>query len=315
MSNIEELSEYEEKRLLSDTYQMYIRDVLQYPLLSKEDEQNLAYILKKNGKDSDEYKEAKGKFILCNLRLVLSIVMKNYRKGNFMDLIQEGNLGLIKAVDKFESSKKTKFSTYGTWWINQAITRAIPEKERTIKVPSRVYEEAKKIKKEVSNLEKQLNREVSENDIIEYLGYSINDIYKYNGIINEICSLNQLIGESNDLELSEAISFTSIDDVEDNMLRKKMKEDFIPILSKYFDSKTLYVLVRRFGLDGKKKDTLETLGKNLNISYEGVRLIEKQAIDRIINSDLLLNIFAGYTDNPEKSIEIAKEKRLRKTIK
>lgn len=315
MSNIEELSECEEKRLLSDTYQMYIRDVLQYPLLSKEDEQNLAHILKKNGKDSDEYKEAKEKFILSNLRFVLSIVKKYRRKETYMDLIQEGNIGLIKAVDRFEAFKNTRFTTYGAWWIRQAITRAIPEKERTIKVPSRVYEEVKVFKKEVSNLEKQLNHEVSEEEIIKYLGYSIEDIDRYNIIMNEIVSLNQLIGESNDLELSEAISFTSIDDVEDNMLRKKMKEDFIPILSKYFDSKTLYVLVRRFGLDGKKKDTLETLGKNLNISYEGVRLIEKQAIDRIINSDLLLNIFAGYTDNPEKSIEIAKEKRLRKTIK
>ena len=315
MSNVEELKELEEKRVLLDSYRLYIRDISSFPLLTSFEEKELSNIIRNNDKNSIEYKRAKEKFILSNLRFVLSIVKKYRRKETYMDLIQEGNIGLIKAVDRFEAFKNTRFTTYGAWWIRQAITRAIPEKERTIRIPSRVYDEVNIYKKDVALLEKQLNHEVSEEEIIKYLGYSIEDIDRYNIIMNEICSLNQLIGESNDLELSEVISFTSIDDVEDNMLRKKMKEDFIPILSKYFDSKTLYVLARRFGLDGKKKDTLETLGKNLNISYEGVRLIEKQAIDRIINSDLLLNIFAGYTDNPEKSIKIAKEKRLRKTIK
>ena len=300
---------YDEKLLGTDTYKLYIADISKHPLLSHEEEIDLATILKYNNKDSKEYKEAKERFVNGNLRIVISIAKKYCGRGlSFMDLIQEGNIGLLTAVDKFDVDKGNRFVTYATWWIRQAITKAIANKGRTIRIPIDVLERLYVYNGKLKKLKIELNREPTIDDIIEKLGYKRETIENYNRLQNKILSLNDYVGDEKNTELGDLISL-STDNVSDQTIEKVDKAHLLELVEKYFggnsakEKRTLYIITRRFGLDGDGPETLENIGKNLGVSRERVRQIEAEAIKRIKNNKRLLKLFADFTDNPEKAIK------------
>ena len=305
----------DENGLGADVYKIYTKDISEYPLLSIVEEKELGYILENSNKNSNEYKMAKEKLINSNLRLVISIAKKFQGRGlSFMDLIQEGNLGLMKAVDRFIASKGYRFSTYATWWIRQSIVRTIADRSRIIRIPVHVFERLSNYKRSVENLKNKLNREITEEDIIEHLGYTKKEIENYNKISNDAVSLNQFISDDNSTELGDLIG-TNISELEDKIIDNRISEELIEILSNYFNKKTIYILIRRFGLDGYKQDTLEILGKEFNVSRERIRQIESRAIRDILRSKKISDLFAVYTSNPEKSMEYADNYRMIYEIK
>ena len=260
---------------IDDPVRMYLKEIGRVPLLSGEEEQDIAQRMA----DGDE--EAKKQLAEANLRLVVSVAKRYVGRGmQFLDLIQEGNLGLIKAVDKFDYRKGFKFSTYATWWIRQAITRAIADQARTIRIPVHMVETINKLVRVNRQLLQELGREPRNDEIAKAMGISEDKVREIIKIAQEPVSLETPIGEEEDSHLGDLIpddDAPAPDSMATYAMLKKQLNEVLSTLTPREEK----VLRLRFGLDDGKTRTLEDVGKEFNVTRERIRQIEAKALRKL----------------------------------
>ena len=260
---------------VNDPVRMYLKEIGVAPLLSNEEEKELA-IAVENGD-----LEAKQRLAEANLRLVVSIAKRYVGRGmQFLDLIQEGNMGLMKAVDKFDYSKGFKFSTYATWWIRQAITRAIADQARTIRIPVHMVETINKLVREQRNLLQELGQDPTPEQIAERMDMTPDKVREILKIAQEPVSLETPIGEEDDSHLGDFIEDEVIENPVDYTTRVVLREQLDEVLDTLTDREE-NVLRLRFGLDDGKMRTLEDVGKVFNVTRERIRQIEAKALRKL----------------------------------
>ena len=260
---------------VNDPVRMYLKEIGVEPLLSNEEEKELA-IAVENGD-----LEAKQRLAEANLRLVVSIAKRYVGRGmQFLDLIQEGNMGLMKAVDKFDYSKGFKFSTYATWWIRQAITRAIADQARTIRIPVHMVETINKLVREQRNLLQELGQDPTPEQIAERMDMTPDKVREILKIAQEPVSLETPIGEEDDSHLGDFIEDEVIENPVDYTTRVVLREQLDEVLDTLTDREE-NVLRLRFGLDDGKMRTLEDVGKVFNVTRERIRQIEAKALRKL----------------------------------
>ena len=260
---------------VNDPVRMYLKEIGVVPLLSNEEEKELA-IAVENG-DLDVYL----RLAEANLRLVVSIAKRYVGRGmQFLDLIQEGNMGLMKAVDKFDYSKGFKFSTYATWWIRQAITRAIADQARTIRIPVHMVETINKLVREQRNLLQELGQDPTPEQIAERMDMTPDKVREILKIAQEPVSLETPIGEEDDSHLGDFIEDEVIENPVDYTTRVVLREQLDEVLDTLTDREE-NVLRLRFGLDDGKMRTLEDVGKVFNVTRERIRQIEAKALRKL----------------------------------
>ncbi|MBQ7689486.1 MAG: RNA polymerase sigma factor RpoD [Clostridia bacterium] len=260
---------------MDDPVKMYLKEIGKIPLLSPEEEIELAI------KISQDDKEAKKRLEEANLRLVVSIAKKYSGRGmQFLDLIQEGNLGLIKAVEKFDYTKGFKFSTYATWWIRQAITRAIADQARTIRIPVHMVETINKVKKATSQLLHQNGKEPTADEVAEVLDMSPEKVREIMRVSQEPVSLETPIGEEEDSHLGDFIPDEEALAPADAAFQALLKEEIAAALST-LTPREAKVLALRFGLEDGHPRTLEEVGKEFNVTRERIRQIEAKALRKL----------------------------------
>lgn len=286
-----------EKIEMASNEKMYLQEIYRRPLLTLEEEQNLA----KKIAQGDNY--AKEIFIESNLRLVVSIAKKYIGRGlSFLDLIQEGNIGLMTAVDKYDLSRGFKFSTYASHWIIQAITRAIADKGKNIRIPVYMYNKIGIYKKTVTKLEARLNRQPSIEEIANEMGLSKVEVINLHKFQSDTTSMNKLIGDDEDSELENFIS-SSTETPEDMVIVSTMQSQVQQLLGDCnLNSRELEVLVLRYGLNDGKTMSLEDIGKKFNVTRERIRQIESKALMKIRKSKHIKPL-AEYLQNPDKALE------------
>ena len=260
---------------LNDTVKLYLKEIGKYPLLSAAQEVDLAK------KMSEGNARAKSKLTEANLRLVVSIAKRYLGRGlPFLDLIQEGNLGLMKAVDKFDYQKGFKFSTYATWWIRQAITRAIADQARIIRIPVHMVEIINKLKKVANQLLHKNGHNAKAEEIAAVLNMPEQKVEEILRISQEPVSLETPVGEEDDSHLSDFIPNDEVSapaDVASHMLLKEHLIDVLETLSKREEK----VLRLRFGLEDGRSRTLEEVGKEFDVTRERIRQIEAKALRKL----------------------------------
>ena len=260
---------------VNDPVRMYLKEIGVVPLLSNEEEKKLA-IAVENGD-----LEAKQRLAEANLRLVVTIAKRYVGRGmQFLDLIQEGNMGLMKAVDKFDYSKGFKFSTYATWWIRQAITRAIADQARTIRIPVHMVETINKLVREQRNLLQELGQDPTPEQIAERMDMTPDKVREILKIAQEPVSLETPIGEEDDSHLGDFIEDEVIENPVDYTTRVVLREQLDEVLDTLTDREE-NVLRLRFGLDDGKMRTLEDVGKVFNVTRERIRQIEAKALRKL----------------------------------
>lgn len=260
---------------MDDPVKVYLKEIGRIPLLTAEEEIELAI------KISDDDEQAKKRLAEANLRLVVSIAKRYVGRGmQFLDLIQEGNLGLIKAVDKFDYTKGFKFSTYATWWIRQAITRAIADQARTIRIPVHMVETINKVKKANSQLLHLNGREPTPEEIAEYLEMSVEKVREILRVAQEPVSLETPIGEEEDSHLGDFIPDDDALAPADAASMSLLKEQLAEVL-KTLTPREEKVLSLRFGLEDGNPKTLEEVGKEFNVTRERIRQIEAKALRKL----------------------------------
>ena len=260
---------------VDDPVRMYLREIGKIPLLSYDKELELA----KRILDGDE--EAKQELAEANLRLVVSIAKKYVGRGMlFLDLIQEGNMGLIKAVEKFDYTKGFKFSTYATWWIRQAITRAIADQARTIRIPVHMVETINRLIRTSRHLLQQFGREPTIEEIAQEMDMSVEKVMEIQKIAQDPVSLETPIGEEDDSHLGDFIQDEDSPAPQDaasyTLLREQLNE-----VMKTLTPREAKVLRLRFGLDDGKARTLEEVGKEFDVTRERIRQIEAKALRKL----------------------------------
>ena len=262
---------------VNDSVKMYLKEIGSYPLLKAEDEP----ILAKRILEGD--KEAKETLINANLRLVVNLAKHYVGRGMaFLDLIQEGNMGLIKAVDKFDYTKGYKFSTYATWWIRQAITRAIADQARTIRIPVHMVETINKMTRVQRQLIQELGREPTPEEISEAIGGELTPkrIREIQRIAMEPVSLELPIGEEDDSHLGDFIEDKDSESPVDFTTKQLLKEKLYSILGDLNDREERVIRLR-YGLDDNRPRTLEEVGKEFNLTRERIRQIEAKALKKL----------------------------------
>ncbi|MFU2205341.1 RNA polymerase sigma factor RpoD [Streptococcus pluranimalium] len=260
---------------VNDPVRMYLKEIGVVPLLTNEEEKELA-IAVENGD-----LQAKQRLAEANLRLVVSIAKRYVGRGmQFLDLIQEGNMGLMKAVDKFDYSKGFKFSTYATWWIRQAITRAIADQARTIRIPVHMVETINKLVREQRNLLQELGQDPTPEQIAERMDMTPDKVREILKIAQEPVSLETPIGEEDDSHLGDFIEDEVIENPVDYTTRVVLREQLDDVLDTLTDREE-NVLRLRFGLDDGKMRTLEDVGKVFNVTRERIRQIEAKALRKL----------------------------------
>ena len=274
---------------IDDPVRMYLKEIGRVPLLSADEEIVLAKQIEAGAQEDATYKDiqlskkAKKKLVDANLRLVVSIA-KRYvgRVMLFLDLIQVGNLGLIKAVDKFDYTKGYKFSTYATWWIRQAITRAIADQARTIRIPVHMVETINKLIRISRQLLQDKGREPLPEEIAEGMGITVERVREIQKIAQEPVSLETPIGEEEDSHLGDFIEDQDAiapDDAASYILLQEQIEDVFTCLT----DREQQVLILRFGLKDGKPRTLEEVGQHFNVTRERIRQIEGKALTKLRN--------------------------------
>ena len=275
-----ETAEYEsgvsmEGVAIDDPVKVYLKEIGRVPLLTSEEEVRLAIAIK------DGNEAAKKRLSEANLRLVVSIAKRYLGRGmQFLDLIQEGNLGLIKAVEKFDYTKGFKFSTYATWWIRQAITRAIADQARTIRIPVHMVETINKVKKVSSQLLHTTGHEPTADEISEELDMPVDKVREIMRVAQEPVSLETPIGEEEDSHLGDFIQDDNVPVPADAAAFTMLKEQLEDVLSTLTDREQK-VLRLRFGLDDGRARTLEEVGKEFNVTRERIRQIEAKALRKL----------------------------------
>ena len=260
---------------IDDHVRMYLKEIGKVPLLSAEEETELA----KRMEEGDEY--AKKRLAEANLRLVVSIAKRYVGRGMlFLDLIQEGNLGLIKAVEKFDYRKGYKFSTYATWWIRQAITRAIADQARTIRIPVHMVETINKLIRVSRQLLQELGREPSDEELAKEMQMPVDKVREIRKIAQEPVSLETPIGEEEDSHLGDFIPDEDIPAPADAAAYTLLKEQLINVLDTLTEREEK-VLRLRFGLDDGRARTLEEVGKEFKVTRERIRQIEAKALRKL----------------------------------
>lgn len=260
---------------IEDPVRMYLKEIGKVPLLNADEEIELA----RKMEDGDDY--AKKRLAEANLRLVVSIAKRYVGRGMlFLDLIQEGNLGLIKAVEKFDYRKGYKFSTYATWWIRQAITRAIADQARTIRIPVHMVETINKLTRVQRQLLQELGREPSPEEISEYMGMPVERVREIQKISQEPVSLETPIGEEEDSHLGDFIQDDNVPVPADAAAFTLLKEQLVEVLGTLTEREQK-VLRLRFGLDDGRARTLEEVGKEFNVTRERIRQIEAKALRKL----------------------------------
>ena len=260
---------------IEDPVRMYLKEIGKVPLLSAEEEIELA----KRMEEGDQ--EAKKRLAEANLRLVVSIAKRYVGRGMlFLDLIQEGNLGLIKAVEKFDHHKGFKFSTYATWWIRQAITRAIADQARTIRIPVHMVETINKLIRVSRQLLQELGREPTPEEIAKEMDMPVERVREIIKISQEPVSLETPIGEEEDSHLGDFIQDDNVPVPAEAAANTLLKEQLTEVLETLTEREQK-VLRLRFGLDDGKARTLEEVGKEFNVTRERIRQIEAKALRKL----------------------------------
>ena len=260
---------------INDPVRMYLKEIGRISLLSPEEELKLSIQIANGDED------AKQQLAESNLRLVVSIAKRYVGRGLlFLDLIQEGNIGLMKAVDKFDYDKGYKFSTYATWWIRQAITRALADQARTIRVPVHMVETINKMARIQRQMTLELNREPSEEEIAKKMGISVEKVREVIKISQEPVSLETPIGEEDDSHLSDFIKDKSSMSPEEYATNEILKEEIKNVLMT-LQEREQEVLELRFGLVDGTCHTLEEVGKRFNVTRERIRQIEAKALRKL----------------------------------
>ena len=260
-----------------DPVRMYLKEIGTVPLLTTEEELTLA----KRKAEGDEY--AKERLIEANLRLVVSIAKRYTGLGmRFLDLVQEGNLGLIKGVEKFDYTKGYKLSTYATWWIRQSVTRALADQARTIRVPVHMVETINKMSKMQRKLTLELGYEPSVAELADALEMSEDKVMEIMQIAREPASLETPIGEEDDSNLGDFVADNSVVTPEGNVESVMLREHIDALLGDLKERERA-VIVRRFGLEDGHPRTLEEVGKEFNVTRERIRQIEAKALRKLRN--------------------------------
>ena len=261
---------------VDDPVKMYLKDIGKVPLLSSEEETELA----KRILQGDEY--AKAKFCEANLRLVVSVAKKWVSKTplSFLDLIQEGNLGLLKAVEKFDYSKGFKFSTYATWWIRQAITRAIADQSRTIRIPVHMVETINKFSRVSRQLTQKLCREPSSQEIADAMGLPESKIIEIQKIAQDPVSLETPVGEEDDSKMADFIEDESAKSPLDYAAQAMLREQLLAVIDT-LTPREQEVIRQRYGLNDGRAKTLEEVGREFRVTRERIRQIEAKALRKL----------------------------------
>ncbi len=277
--NMEKILEHE-GLAIDDPVRMYLKEIGKIPLLTSEREKELAEIMA-NSDDEALKSKAKEELVEANLRLVVSIAKRYVNKGMyFLDLIQEGNLGLMKAVDKFDYDKGFKFSTYATWWIRQAITRAIADQARTIRIPVHMVETIHKVSRYSRQMLQELGREATADELGDKMGMSADKVREIMKIAQEPVSLETPIGEEEDSHLGDFIPDDDAPEpaeVASATILKEVVERELNTLT----PREAHVIKLRFGLYDGRTRTLEEVGKEFDITRERIRQIEAKALRKL----------------------------------
>lgn len=268
-------TDYSDVFSTEDPVRMYLKEIGKYPLLTAEEEKDLALRMEKGDK------KAKNRLAEANLRLVVSIAKKYSGRGmHFLDLMQEGNLGLMKAVDKFDYRKGFKFSTYATWWIRQSITRAIADQARTIRIPVHMVETINRIIRIQRQFVQEEGREPSIEEISKKMNMATDRVREIMKISHEPVSLETPVGEEEDSHLSDFIQDEKAQSPEDVVAMMALREEENKVLDTLTDREKK-VLLRRFGWEDGNPRTLEEVGKEFDVTRERIRQIEAKAIRKL----------------------------------
>ncbi|MBR3137890.1 RNA polymerase sigma factor RpoD [Candidatus Saccharibacteria bacterium] len=261
-----------------DSVRLYLREIGKIPLLTPEEEADLAKRIVKGDK------KAKDKMVESNMRLVVSIAKRYGGRGlDFLDLIQEGNTGLLRAVEKFDPDKGFKFSTYATWWVRQAITRAIADQARTIRIPVHMVETINKVLRTSRKLTSELNREPTNEEIAKELGLEPEKIDYVMRIKQDIASLDASIGREGDDEdsvLGDFVEDEERDSPEESAANQILKEQLSEIIATLTDREQKIIRLR-FGIGGGRPHTLEEVGAEFDVTRERIRQIEAKALSKL----------------------------------
>ncbi len=270
---------------VDDPVKMYLREIGSIPLLTHEEEIYYGTLVLEGNE------EAKQKLITSNLKLVVSIAKKYMGRGmQFLDLIQEGNFGLMKAVEKFDVKRGYKFSTYATWWIRQAITRSIADQSRTIRIPVHMVETINKYSRTQRLLLQKLGREATEEEIAEEMGLTVDKVQEIKKISQEPISLETPKGDDDDGTISEFIPDEETETPYEAASNVLLKEQISKLMKEQLTDREEMVLRLRFGLDDGKARTLEEVGKVFDVTRERIRQIEAKALKKLSKPGAELNL-------------------------
>ena len=273
----EDLREIMKNVKVDDPVKMYLKDIGTSQLLSSEQEIDLA----KRILNGDEY--AKRELSERNLKLVVSIAKKYVNRGmHFLDLIQEGNMGLLKAVEKFDYTKGFRFSTYATWWIRQAITRAIADQARTIRIPVHMVETIHRLSRVNRQLMQELGRDPTNAEIAEKMGITEARVVEIQKIAQDPISTETAVGEEEDSKLGDFLSDDNIKEPTDNAAQDILKTQLFAVIET-LTPREQKVIRMRYGLDDNHPRTLEEVGKEFNVTRERIRQIEAKALRKLRN--------------------------------
>ena len=274
-----------------DPVKVYLKDIGKVPLLSGNEEVELAQLMAEGNED------AKTRLSEANLRLVVSIAKRYVGRGMlFLDLIQEGNLGLMKAVEKFDYTKGFRFSTYATWWIRQAITRAIADQARTIRIPVHMVETINKLTRTTRLLVQDLGREPTPAEIAKEMGISEDKVRDIQKIAQDPVSLETPIGEEEDSHLGDFLEDSHATSPQEQATTTMLKEELMSVLET-LTPREQAVIRLRYGIDGSHPRTLEEVGKRFGVTRERIRQIEAKALRKLRNPARSKNLKSYYSEN------------------